>query len=166
MRKLQQLLFLGPVEGRLGGQEGGGTDVLQVGQESKSRSLRGGWRRRGPRGPMEPGASEQTCSRGGGSYLTVHNGLLFLQLDLFLSCLSTQQSLEDRPFRKATLLLQGHLTIWGQSTGKVVSIEEAVTTVPRLVGGGHGPYAGTGSPTLSQQGHKDSTSGPGSVPRT
>jgi hypothetical protein len=39
MRKLQQLLFLGPVEGRLGGQEGGGTDVLQVGWGSRSGTL-------------------------------------------------------------------------------------------------------------------------------
>lgn len=84
----------------------------------------------------DSGDPERTCSQGGGSYLTVHNGLLFLQLDLLLSCLSTQQSLKDWPFRKATLLLQGYLTIWGQSTGKVVSIEEAVTRVPRLWGGG------------------------------
>lgn len=65
MRKLQQLLFLGPVEGRLGGQEDGGTGVRQVGRESESGSLLqaavflGGWRRRVPRGPMEPGGSEQ-----------------------------------------------------------------------------------------------------------
>lgn len=96
------------------------------------------WGRRASRGAFgedgDSGDPERTCSQGGGSYLTVHNGLLFLQLDLLLSCLSTQQSLQDRPFRKATLLLQGYLTIWGQSTGKVVSIEEAVTRVPRLGG--------------------------------
>lgn len=145
----------------------------------------GGWRRRVPRGPVEPGASEQEgqvvtgdrvsqpCSQGGSSYLTVHDGLLLLQLHFLLSCLGAQQSLEDGPFWKATLLLQGHLTIWGQSTGKAVSVEETVIRVPRLQGGGGGGskgepldtgmalVAGTGSPTLSQQGHEDSTSGPG-----
>lgn len=128
MRKLQQLLFLGPVEGRLGGQEGGGTDVLQVGRGSKSGSLLQAevFREMETRGTQRPcGArwsqGESGLQPGRGSYLTVHDGLLLLQLDLLLSCLSTQQSLEDRPFRKATLLLQGYLTIWGQSRESGVS---------------------------------------------
>jgi hypothetical protein len=52
---------------------------------------------------------------GQGSYLTVHNGLLLFQLHLLLPSLSTQQSLQDRPFREATFLLQGCLTVWGQA---------------------------------------------------
>lgn len=85
---------------------------------------------------------------GTGAYLTIHNGLLLLHLHFLLSSLSTQQSLKDWPFWEATLLLQGCITIWGQSTGKVVSAEEVVVKVPgcREVG-----VAGTGSPTLSQQ---------------
>lgn len=87
---------------------------------------------RGTQRPCGAGWSqgESGLQPGRGSYLTVHDGLLLLQLDLLLSCLSTQQSLEDRPFRKAALLLQGYLTIWGQSTGKVVSAEEAVVRGP------------------------------------
>lgn len=54
----------------------------------------------------------------GWSYLAVHNGLFLLQLNLLLPCLSTQESLKDRPFRKAALLLQGCLTVWGQGHGE------------------------------------------------
>lgn len=165
MRKLQQLLFLGPVEGRWGGQEGGGTGVLQVGWESRSGSLLQAqvfWEV-GAEGTQRPSEQEGIVARasaaGQGSYLTVHNGLFLLQLHLLLSSLSTQQSLKDWPFREATLLLQGRLAIWGQSTGKGVSVEEAVAKVPRLRGEGQtwSFQQGQALPHAANGGHKDST---------
>jgi hypothetical protein len=39
MRKLQQLLFLGPRRREIGGQEGGGTDLLQAGGRRASQGV-------------------------------------------------------------------------------------------------------------------------------
>lgn len=100
--------------------------VGQVKRSSKKRQGVGGWRLRGTKaqgtGRIQTGTG---CARAGdrgqlgplGSYLAVHNGLLLLQLNLLLPRLRAQESLKDRPFREAALLLQGRLTVWGQGHG-------------------------------------------------
>ena len=68
--------------------------------------------------PVERAATAPGWVGAGQSYLTVHNGLLLLQLYLLLPCLGTLESLKDWPLGEATLLLQWRFTVWGQDHGR------------------------------------------------
>lgn len=132
--KLQQLLFLGTRKQRVESKNVGPCSALgALGRAGEG--VAGQVRRRGrtkmktPESPRESGevleqgrgvpgrevgAGGRELGPWGWAHLAVHNGLLLLQLHLLLPCLSTQESLQDRPFGEASLLLQGCLTVWGQ----------------------------------------------------
>lgn len=104
-------------------------------------------------GLCQGGRRERAGSRGpcGWSYLAVHYGLLLFQFNLLLPCLSTQESLKDRPFWEAALLLQGRLTVWRQGHREVKwGSCPWKTSQTAQVGEPHSLQEGRGSPTLNQ----------------